>query len=176
MIRRDEGKNGTVIVPIFHWFLCFFCLFVGVLLWFLILQPIPWEELGLPAPLAFVLAAVWATLAFGVALWQIVCSPRKITVTNEGISAHFFFFTRRLLWHEVQDWGLSYSGTTDWFCDMGVLYFSQTPLLQKNAREKKLFRCKFKAHLFGADYTRAKTEVLAVFRDATGASPFIGEE
>lgn len=94
-------------------------------------------------------------------------TARVIIITEEGVVSKFLFIERRLLWHEIKEWGLGQSAVLGFLSIPAKgIYFSTSKLPEEERKELmqnrtiRLLRPKTRDILFVMQYSAKKLDYI----------------
>ncbi len=123
-----------------------------------------------------VFICVWIFATFWMGIMALIASTKKIIVNDEGVQCRTLFSKHKLLWSEIQDWGLSYCGQTRGEGNTYHFYFSTRHHPIKNKYSKRLKGKMIKTVVIGIEYYEYVNEIIPFCTMRTGVPPFIGED
>ncbi len=98
---------------------------------------------------------------------------KKTTISKEGVICRSFFGTKKYMWPEIKDFGISYSGQTRGEGNTYYLYFSADILNQNRKGKKKMNRSVIKVIFTSDDSDAFINEVIPFCRESTNVVPFL---
>lgn len=99
-----------------------------------------------------------------------------ITVDDHGVTYKDPFVKRSIPWHEIMDYGFSYTGHGKYGTQYYSFYFSDTVLKNKNYRSKRLKGNIIKFGISNSEYSEIAKRVMPICRKNIKSRPFIPKE
>lgn len=125
--------------------------------------------------LAYFFIIVWISIVLILSINSFITAGKKLILCDKGIYSKTLISEDFLDWSEVEDWGISYAGSSQGGGEIFYLYFSKNIFPIKNARKKKLKGKVIKIEVFGAEYKKIINSVIPYCKKKTLVDPFVGE-
>ncbi|MGN1195826.1 MAG: hypothetical protein ACI4SB_10105 [Acutalibacteraceae bacterium] len=179
-MNQVEINTNSILVKPNRVFLArgIFSLFLGCLVLGLLLngsEPIAPIEITFADKLGAKICYVFLLFFFGLGFFGIIAGSMRIVIDENGVCGKRLFSKRRLLWTEIQDYGIFDSGDRDSYGKISILYFSAAELPLNKKRTKKKIRSRtvyVYVQCSGADADR----IIAFCRRYSSVTPFVCDE
>lgn len=126
--------------------------------------------------IGFGFMCLWSTVALLMSLFSFCEYSKKIEINNNGIAYSTIFKKKFIEWHNIQDYGLSYSGQVRGGGNAYYLYFSNEQLELSGKYRKKIKKDTIRINVFGNDYKLAINEIIPFCNTKTTVTPFVAED